>query len=217
MNKIDFNERSLEAFEKEGLEPPRDLLFKKAQQDKFKSKFKEEKGPLQKIINSMHRRPKVTFDRNGKAIKKDFLTYHIEYHGNDWLGNRISVFDEIQGVCKKPRMTITTTIDPETGNHVAKKQNDGVEEEYYIELTGKNRKQVIEDIINSCSGSIVDSVRFYGHFPNSPKGPSFRCDLYSYDQFINSSIEELERLGRKEGGPQGNAPYSSKDKKTYMG
>jgi hypothetical protein len=30
-------------------------------------------------------------------------------------------------------------------------------------------------------------------------------------------MEELERLGRKEGGPQGNAPIPSKDKKGYHG
>jgi hypothetical protein len=30
-------------------------------------------------------------------------------------------------------------------------------------------------------------------------------------------MEELERLGRKEGGPQGNAQRPSKDKKPYMG
>jgi len=41
--------------------------------------------------------------------------------------------------------------------------------------------------------------------------------FYTHGQFINSSIEELGTLGRKEGGPQGtDVPYKSKDKKPYM-
>ena len=31
---------------------------------------------------------------------------------------------------------------------------------------------------------------------------SYRNNLFSYDQFINSSFDELERLARKEGGPK---------------
>jgi hypothetical protein len=107
-------------------------------------------------------------------------------------------------------------LNPKTGDHIPIKEYDGEVEEYYIELTDKTSKQLIEDIINKSNVSTIDSITFYGHFPNSPKCPSFRCDLYSYDQFINSSIDELERLGRKEEGPQGNAPYQSKDKKAYM-
>jgi len=115
-------------------------------------------------------------------------------------------------------LKVSTTLNPETGDHIPKKEYDGEVEEYYIELTDKTRKQLIEeDIINKSNGSTIDSIRFYGHFPNSPKCPSFHCDLYSYDQFINSSIDKLERLGRKEKGPQGNAPYQSKDKKAYRG
>ena len=47
---------------------------------------------------------------------------------------------------------------------------------------------------------------------------SYRNNLFSYDQFINSSFDELERLAWKEGGPQGTfIPYDSKDNKGYNG
>jgi hypothetical protein len=105
----------------------------------------------------------------------------------------------------------------ETGEHIPRKELNGSTDEYYIELTDKNRKQIIEDIINNSNGTIIDEILFYGHFTNSRLGPSFRCDKYTYDQFINSSMEELERLGRKEGGPQGNAPRPTKDVKGYHG
>jgi hypothetical protein len=214
---VQFNERTFETYGQEGLDPPRGILAVKARYEKFKSKFKEDKGPLQIVIKSMHRRPKIIFDKTGKAIKKDFLTYTTEYIGHDWLGNEMRVIDNIEGVFTKPRMKVTTKLDPETGNHIPKKEYDGEVEEYYIELTDKNRKQVIQDIINKSNGSTIENIIFYGHFPGSIKGPPFRCDQFTYDQFINSSFGELETLARKGGGPQGNAPRPSKEGKPYLG
>lgn len=75
---------------------------------------------------------------------------------------------------------------------------------------------MIEDIINKCNSTFIENIKFYGHFPGSIKGPPFRCDQFTYDhdQFINSSLDELERLARTSQTP---IPYSSKDKKGYMG
>jgi hypothetical protein len=162
----------------------------------------------------MHRRPLVTFDDKGKAVRKDVLTYVSEYHGKDWLGNDLWIRDYVDGVYYKPKFRVTTTLDPDTGDHIPNKVIDGMTEEYYIELTEKNRKQVIEDIVNKCNGTIIDAIRFYYHVPQSSKGGmSFRCDQYSYDQFINSSLDEMERLARTTPSP---IPYSKKDMKSYM-
>jgi hypothetical protein len=225
---IEFNtrsiQRSFEAFSKEGLDIPYSISAPKDRLDKFKSKLKPDKGPLQIIINTMNRRQVVTYDsKTGKAVKKDVLTYNVDMHGKDFLGNDMWIRQHIEGKSIKPRFTTTTSLDPETGDHIPKKEYDGTEDEYYIFLDKDNskRKQVIQDIINNCNGSIIDSIRFYGHFPNSIDGPSFRCNLYGFDQFINSSSENLETLGRKEGGPQGNfISYKDKDKdnkKPYLG
>jgi hypothetical protein len=73
---------------------------------------------------------------------------------------------------------------------------------------------VIEDIINKSNGTMIDDIKFYYHVPASAKGGmSFRCDQFTYDQFINSSLDELERLARTTPSP---IPYSSKDKKSYI-
>jgi hypothetical protein len=213
-DKIQFNERTLEAFEKEKLDLPHGVVFEKQMHEKFKSKFKEEKGALQIIIKSMHRRPIISFDDKGKAVKKDVLTYNSEYHGYDWLGNDLWIRDHVDGVYYKPKFRTTTTLDPETGKHVANKVFDGMTEEYYIELTEKNRKQIIEDIINKSNGTMIDAIKIYYHVPQSNKGGmSFRCDQYTYDQFINSSLDEMERLARTTPSP---IPYSKKDMKSYM-
>ena len=163
----------------------------------------------------MSRRPIISFDDKGKAVKKDVLTYNTEYWGHDWLGNVINVMDNIEGVYYKPKFRVTMTQDLETGDHIPKKEYDGITEEYYIELTEKNRKQIIEDVINKSNGTMIDAIKFYYHVPQSNKGgPSFRCDQYTYDQFINSSLDEMERIARTTPSP---IPYSNKDKKAIHG
>jgi hypothetical protein len=213
---IQFNERTIEAFSKEGLDPPSGELARKERNDKFRSKFNQEKGVLQVIIKTMHRRPVKTFDKSGKAIMKDYLTYQVEYRGHDWLGNPIQVLDNIEGVYIKPKFRNTTSINPETGEHVVKKEYAGHTEEYYIELTDKNRKKIIQDIINKCNGTVIDEILFYYHVPASSKGLSFRCNIYTYDQFINSSMDELEKLARTTPSPV-NYLIKNKDQKSYMG
>ena len=217
---IEFNsraiDRTIQVFTKENLEPPHGILFEKEQLEKFKSKFKPDKGPLQIIINTLNRRQVLTYDEKGKAVKKDYLTYNVDFHGKDWLGNDMWIRGHIEGKSIKPKFKTTFQLEPETGNNNSKKEYDGIEDEYYIELTD-NKKQ-IQDIINNCNGTIIDRIKFYGHFEDSIKGPSMRCDQFSYDQLLNSSFEELEALARKEGGPQGNAPsYKNKDNKGYHG
>jgi hypothetical protein len=208
---FDFNEKSLGEYTKEGLDPPHDVRSEIELISRFKAKAK---SPIQSIIRSMHRRQVVIFDENGKPVKKEFLTYRVDYYSKDWLGNEINILSHIHGYYKKPKLRTRMEMNYENGEHVPKREVDGAEEQYYIELTDKNRKQVIEDIINNSNGTIIDEILFYGHFPNSPKGIAFRCNIFTHDQFINSSFEELETLGRT---TPSQFRYSNKDKKGYMG
>lgn len=212
---IPFNHRTIEAYSKEGLEAPR-ARWILGRHNKFTARFKADKGPLQIIIQQMVRQRKTVFDDKGKAVTKDFLVYSYDLKGKDWLGNEMCVSGNIEGKHLEPKFTTSISINRETGQHIETKEHAGHEEVYTIELTEKNRKKVIEDIINKSTGSTTDQIRFVARFPETALGASFHCNLYSFDQFLNSSIDELERLGRKEGGPQGNAPRL-KDTKPYMG
>ena len=212
---FNFNEKSLEAFTKEGLDPPHDVRSEIERIAKFKAKFKKEKGKLQIIIRTMNRRQIITYDENGKAVKKEFLTYRADYHAKDWLGNDLWIREHLHGQFKRPKFRTTMEMNYETGEHIPRKEYDGTVDEYYIELTDKNRKQIIEDIINNSNGTIIDEILFYGHFLQSVKGIAFRSNIFTYDQCINSSIEELERVGRTTPSPS--LRYSDKDKKGYRG
>lgn len=117
-SEIQFNERSLQAYEKEKVELPYAINASKATLDKFRSKFKPEKGPLQIIIKNMIRQPKTTFDEKGNAVKKDYLTYTTEYHAKDWIGNDLWIREHIHGVYHKPKFKTTTRQDQETGEFI---------------------------------------------------------------------------------------------------
>jgi hypothetical protein len=210
---IQFNERTIAEFEKEGLKPPSGELGKKERFDKFRAKFNEEKGKLRIIITQMARRPVKIFDEKlDKNITKDFLTYETTYDGRDWLGNPLRVTDT-EGTYQKPKFSTTTKINPETGEYITEKNYAGVETIYSIELTDKNRKKVIEDIFNK-SNSNPEEILYYYHVPASSRGSSFRCSIFTYDQFINSSMEELENLARATPSP---IKHLVKDSKEYHG
>jgi hypothetical protein len=208
-------EKTSEAFTKEGLESPYFIQSGLDLTSKFKAKFRPEKAPLQIIIKTMNRRSVIQYDENGKAIKKEFLTYRADYHGRDFLGNDIWLRSHSHGQYKRPRFRTTMEMNYETGEHMPRKEFDGTEDVYTIELTDKNRKQVIEDIINNSNGTIVDEILFYGHFLQSLKGIAFRCPIFTHDQFINCSMEELEKIGRSTPSPA--IRYLDKDKKNYHG
>ena len=88
----------------------------------------------------MSRRQVITYDDKGRAVKKDFLTWNVDYHGKDWLGNDLWIRGHIYGVHNEPKFKTTMKQDPETGEHIPNKEYVGSIEVYDIELTDKNRK-----------------------------------------------------------------------------
>jgi hypothetical protein len=79
-------------------------------------------------------------------------------------------------------------------------------------LSDNNRKKIVEDMINNATWTYLDEIKFYYEVPHSTKGMGFRCAIYTYEQFINSSLDEMENLARTTVSPL----YSAKDKKDYM-
>lgn len=207
-----YQKKTYDAFAKEELEVPDNIRSQKMFVDDFLRKAKEDKQPIQKIITHMKRRPVVVRDKTGKAEKKDFLEVHSELTGIDWKDNPLRVTDYYDGYHYEPIIKTTTgDRDPETGDFTIDKQHQGNKKIYDIELD-KNRKQVIEDIINNATGTYRDEIKFYYEVPDSTKGMGFRCGIYTFDTWLNSSLDELENLARTTVSPL----HSAKDKKDYM-
>ena len=70
---MQYHKKTLDAFEKEKLEIPYDVRQQKMFVDDFLRKAKEDKQPIQKIITTMKRIPKVERDpKTGKGREKGF-------------------------------------------------------------------------------------------------------------------------------------------------
>lgn len=204
---------SLESNRDSGL--PDDVRSQKKRVNEFLSVVKEDKQPIQKIITYMKRIPKVVRDpKTGKAQKTEYLEVHRELRGIDWKDEPKRVIDYFDGYHYEP-ITVTTKKGRnwDTGEFILENNKEGDKKVYDIELTDKNRKDVISSIINNAIGSFIDEIKFYYQVPDSPKSAAFRTNIYSYDQFINSSSEEMENLALTTVSPL----HSNKDKKSYMG
>jgi hypothetical protein len=211
-----YHKKTLELFASQNLDLPYDVKIQKMRVDDFLRRAKEDKAPIQKIITYMKRIPKVVRDEKGIAIKKDFLEVHSELNGIDWKDNPLRVTDCYDGFYYEPIINTTTgDRDPETGDFKMNREHQGNRQVHDIEITEKNRKQIISDFIEGATGTYLDNIRFYLEVPDSNKGLGFRCGIYTYDQFINSSIDELENLARITPSPIN--LHSNKDRKGYMG
>lgn len=207
-----YQKKTLDAFGKENLEIPYEVRSQKIFVDDFLRKVKEDKQPIQKIITHMKRRPVVVRDKTGKAEKKDFLEVNSHLLGKDWKDNDLRA-EYNEGYHYEPIINTTTgDRDPESGDFSMEKVHQGNKKIYDIPLDN-NRKKIIEDIINNATGTYRDEIKFNYEVPDSSKGMGFRCGIYTYDQFINSSLDELENLARTTPSP---FAHSAKDKKDYM-
>jgi hypothetical protein len=208
-----YHKKTLELFAKDNLDLPYDVAKQKDRVNDFLRRAREDKGPILKIITTMKRIPKVVRDSNGHAIKKDYLEVHSTLTSKDWKDNDLRVTDYYNGFYYEPIINTTTgDRDPDTGDFKMNKEHQGNRQVHDIELTDKNRKQIIEDMINNATGTYLDEIKFYYEVPNSSNAMGFRCSIYTYDQFINSSSDELERLARLTPSPF----HSNKDRKSYM-
>jgi hypothetical protein len=221
-----YHSKTLQAFNKEGLNTnleshsgsdlPYDVRVQKDRVNDFLRRAKEDKQPIEKIIRTMKRIPIVERDpKTGKAERKDFLEVHSELRGIDWKDNPLRVTDYYDGYHYEPLIiTKTGDRDPDTGDFNMTKEHQGNKQVHDIELTDKNRKKIIEDIINNATGTFKDELKFYYEIPDSYKGRGFRCSIYTYDQFINSSQDELENLARTT--PSTINVHANKDRKSHM-
>lgn len=211
-----YQKKTIESFAKEPqAKLPDDLAAQKKYVDDFVRKVKEDKGPIQKIITTMKRIPKVVRDeKTGQPRKIDVLEVHSELRGYDWKDNPLSVTDYYDGFYFMPTFrTVTKGRDDDTGDLILERQPIGINKIYDIQLTDKNRRQIVDDFINRATGTYRDDILFYYQVPDSVRGSGHRDGGYTYEQFINSSPEEMENLAWSRPLPL----HANKDRKGYMG
>lgn len=152
-----------------------------------------------KIVKSIHRKLVSTRDDKGRPTKKEYITYlgyysgtthkGEEYHANFEIGRY-----EIPKIISNPNLT----YNQRTGEPIGpEKALSGSETVYTIEVpkTKEGRKKLIDSIIGE---NFPEEVKYY--FNNEGEALGRSDPTFSYDDFVNCTIEELRKLSFQGGG-----------------
>ena len=175
---------------------------------KVDSVIKKEKGPVQKIITSMHRQQVSEFDEFGKPTKKEYLTVLAQFKGTNWAGEDVA-YEIVEGVYKLPVVKKTyrgvKKFDPETGEDLGKMTVTNTKPAYYLELPKdkKARRAFIDSIIQKAQGTFADNIHYY--YKDTFGGS--RDNTFSYEEFTNLTIDEMHNLSKRGGGANGPGFY----------
>jgi len=166
-----------------------------------------------KIIRNMSRQLVTQKDDKGKPTRKEYLTYSGYYSGTTHKGEEFHASFEI-GKYKRPKIVHNSGIryDPKTGDPIGnEKILSGVEVVYEIETpkTKEARKKLIDSILGV--DNHADSVLYYVRHLNESNYEQSRDASFSYDEFVNYSIEELVDTSQRGSGFKVSPYYTDKD------
>jgi len=153
-----------------------------------------------KIITTMSRQLVTVKDEKGRPSKKEYLTYQGYYSGITHKGEEYHANFEI-GRYKKPRIVHNgnITYDQRSGDPIgSEKILSGKETVYEIEVpkSKTERKRLVDEIIGD---NFPEEIHYY--YKSGDNEPMPRRDsTFSYDDFVNYSIEEMRKISFQGGG-----------------
>lgn len=152
-----------------------------------------------KIVTHMARQLVSERDDKGRPTKKEYLTYQGYYRGTTRKGEPYDASYEI-GRYQRPRIVHNgnITYNPKTGEPIgSEKILSGSDLVYTIEVpkSKTERKKLIDEIIGN--DNFTEEIKYYyKNFDELAR----RDSTFSYDDFVNCSIEELRKLSFQGGG-----------------
>jgi hypothetical protein len=185
------------------------------QLEKLKELAAKGNGKMNIVVTKIGRQLFHTVDKNGKPITKEMLTYGGEVRIVDHRGVPYRQEFEV-GKYLSPNIVTNTNQrwNPETGQPLnPEKILSGQKLVYDIELpkdAGK-RKKTIDDVIGD---NHPESIQYYYYELLYNNTVNKRDATFSYSDFVNCSIEELQNMSAKGGGSK-NPGYYRRDGKLY--
>jgi hypothetical protein len=183
----------------------------------FFAKVDITKEPITQRISRMFRLRGLEYykDKDGreKSRVKEFLTYDVNLEGLNWLGNTIKAHLSHEGRCDEPKKRVSVTVD-ENGRQHAQYVMSGLRDKHYIPFS----KKTVDDFLEK-TRTDNNTVIYYGRITDGPGSikERFRCNGYSYEQFVNTEWEDFEELAKRQGGPTGKIKWIPEDRKKYIG
>ena len=219
--KIDYTNtaayKTIQAWKAEGITQEHKLesLHEYGQLERLRiidSILRPEKG-IERMITRLTRQIVRQKDKLGKTISKEVLIIGGEFQGYSYYDEPFGMSFE-EGVYRKPRMVKIykgrQRIDPETGNDLGSYEASGSITEYTTEVPkdAAKRKALIDKIIDNSQGDPND-IKYY--FKDNVSGS--RDPTFSYQQFCDSSIDDLLDLSKRGAGELGPGYFLDRDGK----
>ena len=165
---------------------------------RFRRIISKSKGEPKKIITHMVRQLVSTRDDKGKPTKKEYITYHGYYEVKDHRGVPDHANLEV-GKYERPKIVANDNrkYNRDTGEPIGPEFIfSGQETIYTVEVPRSKTecKKLIDEIIGD---NEPESIKYYF---KSYDELARRDSTFSYDDFVNYSIEELRNMSFKGGG-----------------
>lgn len=176
---------------------------------RFRRIISKSKGEPKKIITHMTRQLVNTRDDKGRSIKKEYLTYQGYYEVTDHRGVPDHANLEV-GKYEKPKIVVNPDrkYNRDTGEPIGSEFIfSGQETIYTLEVpkSKTERKKLIDEIIVD---NFPEEIKYYF---KSHDELARRDSTFSYDDFVNYSLEELRNMSFKGGGSKTPGFWRDKD------
>jgi hypothetical protein len=126
-----------------------------------------------------------------KKLPKEFVIYQEEWVGKDWLGRTLKCHDNIEGAYREVNSEPEIKWNDKIGrSEVVGKKLTSTHQIHYIPFS----KEKVDEIIAN-SDSDKDEIIYVVKSPP-------RRDHFSYDEFVNYSWEQCEKILLYDGGVQ---------------
>jgi hypothetical protein len=172
------------------------------------------KGPIEKVVTSMFRQMVHSRDKDGKPTSTECIYYSGEIYVTDYRGLKHSC-EWKDGIFQRPGVVPNSSLryNPETGAPVGQeKVLSGQKNNFFIELPKEKaaRKKFIDNIISS-TNSIKENIAYYYQELGQHNFAVKSEGTFSYEDFVNCSIEELQQLSARGGGSKSSGYYRDRD------
>jgi hypothetical protein len=176
------------------------------------------KGEVKKVITAMFRQKVHSKDKDGAPITKEYLTYNGQFETQDYRGVPYSMSWE-EGKYFKPNVIFNSNVkySPDTGQPLGNEKTlAGQTPIYDIELPKEMTaiKKFIDSIIDS-TGTHKENIKFYYKELNVQNISGNRDGTLSYDDFVNSSMDQLRQMSGRGGGSKTSGYWRDKEGKMH--
>lgn len=192
-----WNNKTEESYIEQGFDIeqcPHHVFESNSEEKRFLSQVDIRKGPIEKTVWMMTRLKAIDYS-DPKLRRKEYVYYHEQWEGKNWLGLKIApATAHVEGTWKES--LIEPELDERTGE-ILEYRFGGFRQRYDIPWSKKNIDEIIAKSVHSDKDNGIKYVIKFesADFPGQ-RGPSMHSS-FTYEQFAEWSWDEVFKFNAK--------------------